>query len=114
MKMLYIALLCMTITTTAEAVVITNHRDYTPENSGGNNAAIAPASDKSIGFVTCGGNNFGGATSLGCKDYTADGKVIPWKTYPGYRLGANIPASYRVTAMAYDSYNHSMTVYFEY
>lgn len=111
-----IALLCASFTTAANAAVIVHHRDYTPERSGALNApAVNVSPDRKIGFVTCGGNNFGGAGSLGCKDYSAEGKpTIPWTAYPGYRLGSSLPASYRVTGISFDSYNHSATVYFEY
>ncbi|QYA57202.1 hypothetical protein [Escherichia phage KW1E_UTAR] len=117
MKKIVIALsLALLTSTAANAVVITKPRDYTPENSGALNAqAVNITPGKKIGFVTCGGNNFGGAGSLGCKDYQAKDKpTIPWTAYPGYRLGAAIPASYRVTGISFDSYNHSATIYFEY
>lgn len=111
-----IGLATVALSFTVKAAVIVTHHDYTPERSGALNAPAVNASpDKKIGFVTCGGVNFGYAKSLGCKDYTVKGEpTIAWTAYPGYRLGADIPASYRVTGISYDSYNHSATVYFEY
>lgn len=110
MKLAYVALLCATITTTANAAVVVHH-DYTPERAGAANAGSATVGDRAVGFVTCGStSNPGYATSTGCK---VDGTVIPWKTLPGYRL-PSLPASYTVTAISFDSYNRIATVYFDY
>lgn len=98
----------------AQAVVVAQH-DYTPERTGAANAVTVQVTPgKKIGFVTCGGVNHGIAGSLGCTDYPGGHETTtPWSAYPGYRL-SNLPASYRVTGIAFDSYNHIATVYFEY
>lgn len=85
---------------------------FTPPPDTTTNAAIVSV-DKTPGFVTCGGGNGFSAYSTACKDYKAD-KMIPYKSLPGYRLGAKLPASYRVTAISYDARNDIATVYFEY
>lgn len=112
---LALATAALSFSGTARAVVITKPHDYTPERSGAANAQAMSVTDgKKFGFVTC-GKDFGWIASLGCKDYNAKGKpTIPWQTFPGYRLGAAIPSSYRVTGVSIDSYNRIATIYFEY
>lgn len=97
-----------------KAAVITKPRDYTPERTGAASVSIVGTTDRQVGVVTC-GKNFGHAYSLGCKDYSAEGKpIIPYKTLPGYRLGGTISADYEVTGISFDSYNFIATVYFTY
>lgn len=85
---------------------------YVPPPDTTTNAAIVSV-DKTPGFVTCGGGNGLSAYSLACRDIQND-RMIPYKALPGYRLGAKLPASYRVTAISYDARNDIATVYFEY
>lgn len=96
------------------AVIVSKPQDYTPQRTGAANASIVGTTDRQVGVVTC-GKSFGYAYSLGCKDYSAEGKpIIPYKTLPGYRLGGTISADYEVTAISFDSYNSIATVYFTY
>lgn len=80
----------------------------------GVSAAPVRVGSRPFGFVTCGkGMTVPG--SLGCQDFGAEGApVIPYTAWPGYRLGAALPASYRITAITYDSRNGIATIYFEY
>lgn len=76
--------------------------------------ANVTVSGKPFGFVTCGKNSTT-ANSLGCQDWNAEGApVIPYTAWPGYRLGTLLPASYRITAVSFDSYSGIATIYFEY
>ena len=76
-------------------------------------AMVAPVTSKHFGFVTC-GKGYTHAGSLACIDQTKNRVEVPYSAWPGYRLGADLPSSYRVTGVSYDSYNSVATIYFEY
>lgn len=107
------AIIALALATAALSFAGQARAAYTPPPPDTTTNAAIVSVDKTPGFVTCGGGNGLSAYSLACRDYKND-RMIPYKALPGYRLGAKLPASYRVTAISYDARNDIATVYFEY
>ncbi|WP_208952636.1 hypothetical protein [Rahnella sp. ChDrAdgB13] len=117
LKAAIMSLLLVLVSVDASANVIisnSNASNHAAEQASAAMAASVTVNGKPFGFVTCGKNSTT-ANSLGCRDWNAEGApVIPYSAWPGYRLGALLPASYRITAVSFDSYSGIATIYFEY
>lgn len=109
-----VALALVSVQSCASSISDSDRSAPVTQLTAGVSAAPVRVSGRPFGFVTCGkGMTVPG--SLGCQDFGAEGApVIPYTAWPGYRLGAALPASYRITAVTYDSRNSIATIYFEY
>jgi len=109
------ALALVSVQTHANVIISSsNESNHTTALTSAASAVPVSVTGKPFGFVTCGKNSTS-ARSLGCQDWNAEGApVIPYTAWPGYRLGALLPASYRITTVSFDSYNGIATIYFEY